>query len=111
MRRIAVVSDRIRNLLRDHLAPALIGAGSIRELTNRLNAALPGKPVAQRIHANRIHAIFSADPTQALNEATLSLIEAAVDAMPRVPDQEAAAISALTDRVMAHWWTTSRSSA
>lgn len=81
MARLSIFSDRVRSLVDQKLAPLFLAEQSTAGLCKSLNRILPDNATTATIHPNRIHALLSDDISRGVNEATLELVEKAVDAL------------------------------
>lgn len=83
MARVFVSDERIKRLV-ERLIPLLLAAGSINRLCEMINQALSTDGGAKRklLYPNRLHALFSGEPNRALNEASVKLIQRALDKPP-----------------------------
>src|SRR5258708_31736524 len=80
MARLSVADARVRRLV-EKLVPLVIEFQSVNNLCERLNAALANEHVTIPIYPNRLHSLLSDDPSRAVNEATVTLVERAVAAL------------------------------
>ncbi|WP_081063213.1 DEAD/DEAH box helicase [Burkholderia stagnalis] len=100
MARLNVTNEHVQTLISSKVLPLLLATGNVAALTKVLNNAAQATRLNGRIHANRLHALLSLDPSRALNEATLELIEQASDAAiaqdASVADRASAAIGELS---------------
>jgi len=90
MARLNISSEQVRQLIGAKVLPLLLVFGNVAALAKRLNDALQASGQAGRIHANRLHALLSDDPGRSLNEASVTLIELAADAVLATEDSIAA---------------------
>ena len=81
MPRFNVQSDRVQNLVNQGLVPLFLASGTTAQLCKRLNSALKDDNIGRKLHPNRIHALLSDDLSRSVNEATLELVERAVEAL------------------------------
>jgi superfamily II DNA or RNA helicase len=107
--RLFVADPRVRRLI-EKLVP-LVSASSVNRVCEHLNAAL--KPGQGSVYPNRIHALLSEDPTRALNQTSVDLIETAVENLPRDTVETANAPTQKESRLVAdvlqQWRTCARS--
>lgn len=71
---------RVRELVERRLVPLFLVEESVNALCDRLNGALRERKQSGTIYPNRIHALFSDDDGQSVNEGTLVTLERAADA-------------------------------
>jgi superfamily II DNA or RNA helicase len=107
--RLSLSEPRVRRLI-EKLVP-LVAAGSVNRVSDHLNAVLePGKGC---VYPNRIHALLSEDPARALNEASIALIETAIENLPSDRAESATADTAKHGKLLAdvlqQWRTSARS--
>jgi hypothetical protein len=83
MARLFVSDERLRGLV-ERLTPLLLAAGSVNRLCELINQSLSGDDGAKRkmLYPNRLHALFSGEPTRALNEASVKLIQRSLERPP-----------------------------
>jgi superfamily II DNA or RNA helicase len=78
MARLSVYDERVRDLVDRHLIPLFFAFRSTSALCKALNGAMREARQAGVIHPNRLHAFFSDDVSRGLHEATVDLVERAV---------------------------------
>src|SRR5215211_3086462 len=81
MGRLSIGNSRIRQLVEQQVIPLLFSTGSVNGLTESLNKALGAAGIKDTIYPNRIHTLLSDDPSRALNESTVTLIERALESL------------------------------
>lgn len=100
MARININSAPVQQLVTSKVLPLLLAHGNVAALTKALNDAIQATGSDGRIHTNRIHTLLSLDPSRALNEASVDLIDQACDAAfaqdAKVSERTAAALSELS---------------
>src|SRR5262245_8077821 len=79
MARVSIVNERVRQLVDKRLVPLFLAERSTARLCKVLNETLDAGEQST-IHANRLHALLSDDISRGVNEATLGLVEQAIDA-------------------------------
>jgi superfamily II DNA or RNA helicase len=79
MARLSVYSDRVRKLVDDGLVPLFLANRSTAALSKALNAAITKAGKSGVIHPNRLHGLLSDDVSRGLHEATVDLVEGAVE--------------------------------
>jgi superfamily II DNA or RNA helicase len=80
MARISILDARIRNLVDEKLVPLFLAERSTAALCKSLNQILESG-AGGTIHPNRLHALLSDDMSRGANEATIGLVEQAVQAL------------------------------
>lgn len=78
MARISIHDPRIRSLVDGKLVPLFLAERSTAALCKTLNLALDGG-AGGIIHPNRLHALLSDDISRGVHEATIGLVEQAID--------------------------------
>jgi superfamily II DNA or RNA helicase len=81
MGRLSIGNSRIRQLVEQRVIPLFFSTSSVNALTESLNKALGAAGVKDTIYPNRIHTLLSDDPSRALNESTVTLIERALESL------------------------------
>lgn len=79
MARVSIFDGRVRQLVDQKLVPLFLAERSTARLCKALNHTLDGGGLGP-IHPNRLHALLSDDISRGVNEATLGLVEQAVEA-------------------------------
>lgn len=79
MGRVSIIDERVRQLVDQKLVPLLLAERSTARLCKALNETFD-KVGQATIHPNRLHALLSDDVSRGVNEATLGLVEQAIEA-------------------------------
>ena len=108
MPRHRISEPRIRELVDTKLLPLYFRAGSVNALVDELNTALHHKGVEETIYPNRLHAILSEDAGRSLNDASVALLESAVEGMLNEIDVDVVeeAEATLRGHVVSFWHST-----
>jgi superfamily II DNA or RNA helicase len=91
MPRFARRHARVRELVERRLVPLFLVEGSVNALCERLNQALRAREQPGVVYPNRVHGLFNDDDGQAINEATLVVLESAASAAwtdPRAAEEK-----------------------
>jgi superfamily II DNA or RNA helicase len=78
MARLSIFADDVQTVVH-RLVPILLASGNVAGVVRVLNQALASAGVTTRLHANRISALLSDDVARGVNEATLTLVQTALD--------------------------------
>ena len=79
MARVSIYDERVRQLVDQKLVPLFLAERSTARLCKALNQTLDASRHGP-IHPNRLHALLSDDISRGVNDATLGLVEQAVEA-------------------------------
>lgn len=78
MARLSILDERVRQLVDRNLVPLFLAERSTAALCKALNRTLEDTG-SGTVHPNRIHALLSDDISRGVNEATIGLVEQAVE--------------------------------
>ena len=107
MARVWLRHERVRDLVDRKLVPLFFTAGSVNALCDMLNESISELHLKGTVYPNRLHSLLSDDDEHALNEATVSLIERAVEGVSpsgvELERRAAAGLAELQQRVQERW--------